>query len=274
MSNDPKAKTVERIFKYAPLIFFPCVVFCTVGVLLDMDYLYQSAIPRLVVENVVVKAIIFMIRYFLLFIPMYLILIPLYAVTIVALFEVVIVYDAIFDLNAWTDYYYAFRKVTFSATSAFLCIRGLNGFPNSKQILLTHYQLKILQQCINDALFYITPSLLLFGGVLLVTNNYATIKMHSTLHASFYLAFPVNSISITAVVLALFPLASNAHEDSRKFARKFYLIHSNHKYWLRVAKTLHPFHFSFGGLFIARKSTQTTYLQCIFDRTVDSLLLS
>jgi len=52
---------------------------------------------------------------------------------------------------------------------------------------------------------------------------------------------------------------------SLEFLRKFHLIKAHHKYWVRRVVAERPVRFSFGALFTAKKSTQTTFLGTIFE---------
>jgi len=266
---------VEFVLKCGSFVFVPIVLFSAMIVVLELDYLSAISIPAYLKDiHKVVSLVLFFMRLLYLLIVVYFLSIPMIALVIFSILVIFIISDIIFHLKTWIDFYYDFgHRKAIKSISPFFCIKGLNGLPNSRVMFLTHIQIKILQQFLNDAVFYLFPSLLLFGGSWLVMCNVASIKMHSIVPMPYYFAIPGVSISLSTILILLFPMTSVVHERSREFIRKFHLIHFHHKYWSRVAKAQHPFHFDLGALFIAKKSTQMTYMQCIFDITVDALLL-
>jgi len=118
--------------------------------------------------------------------------------------------------------------------------------------------------CIRAMMFRVLMFLMLiWGSMLVLCSNIATIKLHRMVPMPFYLALPcITSISLIAILILLFQMMTNSHEKSCEFIRKFYLINIHHKYWSKVAQ--YPFHFDVGELFIAKKSTQVTCMQCIY----------
>jgi len=83
----------------------------------------------------------------------------------------------------------------------------------------SHVKIQLLVTLINQVYFYHIPALLVMGETLLVLCNYASIKMVDIIPFPQYLVFPVMSLVIIIIVLALFPLGEQVFEASTTFLR-------------------------------------------------------
>jgi len=216
------------------------------------------------------KLFFFCIRMIIIMSPVYLLATVIIDLLGFVILELFIASEVFFHLNCWINFYFnAKLKHCLKA----IRIIGKKTFPNFKLLVSIHAQVKVMEGLANQAYFYFLPSLLLFGGYLLVVTNYATIRMHNVIPMPFFLAMPALSVVVTIIIVVLFPAASDVHEKSCEFLKKFHLIKFHHKYWVRRLKAERSFRFTFGPLFMAKKSTQTTFLVCIFDATINTLLL-
>jgi len=134
-------------------------------------------------------------------------------------------------------------------------------------------QIKLLEHVCDEAYFYFLPFLLLFGGSILVTCSFGTIRLHDVIPMPFYLGLPCLSVTVLVVVMALFPAASAVHGDSCRVLRNMTAVVPRKTYISKQLRAQRPFRFSFGSLFIAKNSTKTTFIRCVFDNIVDCLLL-
>jgi len=236
----------------------------------EMDYTkiifsYMDSQPRFAI-----KLLFFCIRMIIIMSPVYLLATVIFDLLGFVILELFIASQVFFHLNCWINFYvnaklkHCLRAIT---------IIGKKTFPSLKSLMSIHTQAKIMESVANKAYYYLLPSLLLFGGSLLVVTNYATIRMHNVIPPPFFLAMPALSVVVTIIIVLLFPAASDVHEKSVEFLKKFHLIEFHHKYWVRRLKAERSFRFNLGPLFMAKKSTQTTFLVCIFDATINTLLL-
>jgi hypothetical protein len=140
------------------------------------------------------------------------------------------------------------------------------------KVLAIQRQNRILLGITNEAYYIFLPFLLLFGEIILVLSNYATIKMYDRIPMPFYLVMPFLSLFVVLLIIALFPTASDIYEDSTQFLRMMRYVVRKNKYWRKVWKAERAVYFQFGCFFFAKRSTKTTFLcQCI-DYTINALL--
>jgi hypothetical protein len=141
-------------------------------------------------------------------------------------------------------------------------------------IVMIHRQVRGVLDLVNDSCIYLIPSLLLFGQIILVLTNYATIKMHDSIPMPFYLVMPFLSVFVIAIIATLFPAASDVHEGSLEFLRSVHLIVGRSKYWRKVWRAEQPLRFNVGPFFIIKRSTKTTFFYQCIDFTVTALMLT
>jgi hypothetical protein len=140
-------------------------------------------------------------------------------------------------------------------------------------IIMIQQQIRIVIELFNESCYYLLPSLLLFGQIMLILGNYATIKMQDTIPMPFYLIMPSVSLIVVVNVAVLFPAASDVYEGSLEFLRSVDLIVGRSKYWRKVWRAERPLRFNFGGYFLAKRSTKTTFFYQCIDFTVTALML-
>jgi hypothetical protein len=141
-------------------------------------------------------------------------------------------------------------------------------------IFKMHIRIRKLLESANEAFYYLFPSLLLFGVIIFVLSNYATIKMHNTIPMPFYLVMPSMSIFAAIMISILFPNASDVHESSVEFLRSVNLIVGRSKYWRKVWRAEKPLGITAGPLFFAKRSTKTTYFSQCIDFTITGLMFT
>jgi len=264
---------VERVPNLAILSFSVVIFFILALETFQLDHSYVIFNYLWPSQSFLLKAVLFIIR-FLYLLPLgYFIYIAIVGVVLCVAFQLFIASHGFYHLNVWCDFCVTMsRKKNFSI-SQILVLLSKSKLPSFGQLIKIHTQAKIMETIANKAYFYFLPSLLLFGGLLLVFANYGTIKMQNIIPMPFFLIMPMLSIVITNVVMYLFPAASEVHQTSCDFLRKMKIMLFSHKYWVRKVNAERPFRFNFGSLFIAKKSTQTRFMLCVFDTTIDSLLI-
>jgi len=137
----------------------------------------------------------------------------------------------------------------------------------------SHVKIQLLITLINQAYFYQIPALLVLGETLLVLCNYASIKMIDVVPFPQYLVFPILSLVIIIVVLAMFPLAVQVFESSTTFLRQIKSLVGRHKIMRAQVRSQRPCRIGIGQLFYAKRSTKCTYFDNCIQFTVDALLL-
>jgi len=186
------------------------------------------------------------------------------------IFMLFIAEEMFFHLNAWVDY-----NTKFYATAAIYKVKNSKcRLPRFIKILQLNSQVKLFEQLANNALYYYLPFLLLFGGFILISSNFACVKFHSKMPMPVFVFMPVLSIFVIIIILTLFPAATKVHDDSCRCLHKLGLLAGKQKYFSKRVKAQRPFRFNFGPLFMAKNSTKTTYLACVIDGTINALLIS
>jgi hypothetical protein len=143
-----------------------------------------------------------------------------------------------------------------------------------RSIFKMHIRTRKMLEAANEAFYYLFPSLFLFGVIIFVLSNYATIKMHSTIPMPFYLVMPSMSIFAAIMISILFPNASDVHESSVEFLRSVKLIVGRRKYWRKVWRAEKPLAITAGPFFFAKRSTKTTYFYQCIDFTITGLMIT
>jgi hypothetical protein len=143
-----------------------------------------------------------------------------------------------------------------------------------RSIFKMHIRCRKLLDSANEAFYYLFPSLLLFGVIIFVLSNYATIKMHNTIPMPFYLVMPSMSIFTVIMISVLFPNASDVHESSVEFLRSVNLIVGRSKYWRKVWRAEKPLAITAGPFFFAKRSTKTTFFYQCIDFTITGLMIT
>jgi len=257
------------------LTWCPVLLLCSMVIGLKLDSIPSYFLDYFVVPghtNIFLGISKILFRFILFLFPAYLLFISIISLIVFDTVGLFITSDLFYHLSAWIKFYLRMRKTRFPFYGE-LVIKGRKHFPTSKVLLSLHTQSRILERGSNIANFYTLPSFLLVGGIILVASNFASIKMVHVIPMPWYLAMPFFSITLSIIIQILFPWASKIHEQSWEFLRNFHLLHSYHKYWARKVRAERPFRFTFGSFFIAKKSTQMTFMVCIFDVTIDALLL-
>jgi len=97
--------------------------------------------------------------------------------------------------------------------------------------------------------------------------------MQNTMGMPYCLAMSVLSLMIATVILVLFPGSALVHEESETILRTLQNMVYLDRYWSRRIKAEQAVRINIGALFIVKKSTQNTFFVCIFDRTIETLLI-
>jgi len=144
-----------------------------------------------------------------------------------------------------------------------------------REVLCTIKFMRIILPLVDEGLYIILPFMLLFGEVILVCCNYATIKMYYSIPMPFFLTVPC--LSVFAVVMAqfLFPLAASFFENSKKSLEllKSLKIVATNKEWIRSIRATRPPRFNVGSMFYPKRRTKTTYFNCCLNDTISSIIL-
>jgi len=140
-------------------------------------------------------------------------------------------------------------------------------------LIKTYKELRVIQSWGDISISQIYPSILLFGQILLVTCNYACIKLHSEFPAILFPVFPVLSGLSCVIIQALLPLTCNVHSDSSKFLVKIKSIVGRDKLLRRVTIAFKPLIVKLGDISYCKRSTKTHYYASCADLTINVLLL-
>jgi len=224
-------------------------------------------------QSLGLKLFLFLVRYFYILVPAYFLFSAIVGVLLAVCIQLYIAFQTFFHLYAWVNYCTALsEQLNHSIILVIISLRKSN-LPSILTLLRIHTHCMLTETIANKAYFYFLPSLLFLGGLLLVFANYATVRMQTVIPMPYYMAMPMLSIIITVVILCLFPAAVEVHLNSTKFLKKMDTLVATHKYFSKLVKAQRPFRFNFGSLFMAKKSTQTRFLLCVFDTTIDAILL-
>jgi hypothetical protein len=208
------------------------------------------------------KFVLFLVRYFLFQLAFYGIWLPYGCLYLLLVIGIKVFSDVSSLLLKWTE-------VRLNNKSS-----GKRRNVTIGSIVMIHRQVRGVLDLINESCIYLIPSLLLFGQIILVLTNYATIKMHDSIPMPFYLVMPFLSVFVIAIIATLFPAASDVHEGSLEFLRSVHLIVGRSKYWRKVWRAEQPLRFNVGPFFIIKRSTKTTFFYQCIDFTVTALMLT
>jgi len=224
-------------------------------------------------QNLGLRLLFFLVRYLYILGPGYLLFTAMFGVVLAMGIQLYIAFQIFFHLQAWADYNRALSlRRNQSLRSLMICLNNSN-LPSILTLLRIHTHCMLTETIANKAYFYFLPCLLFLGGLLLVFANYATVRMQTVIPMPYYMAMPMMSILITVILMCLFPAGVEVHLNSTKFLKKTDSLVATHKYFSKLVKAQRPFRINFGALFIAKKSTQTRFLLCVFDTTIDAMLL-
>jgi len=140
-----------------------------------------------------------------------------------------------------------------------------------REVLYTVKLVRLILPLVDEALYLILPFLLLFGEVIFVSCNYATVKMYDSVPMPFFLIVPSLSCFVILIVQVLFPPAASVFENSTKsllLLRSLRIIETD-KVWIRHIRATKPPRFNFGSMFYAKRSTKTTYIGCLLNDTIN-----
>jgi len=142
-----------------------------------------------------------------------------------------------------------------------------------RRAIQSHVKIQLLVTIANVVYFHHVPALLVLGEILLVLTNYASIKMIYVVPFPEYLVFPILSVGIIIIVLAMFPLGEEVFESSTTFLRHMKSLVGRHKVMRAQVKSMRPCRLAIGQLFYAKRSTKCTYFDNCIQFTVNALLL-
>jgi len=145
-----------------------------------------------------------------------------------------------------------------------------------REVLYAIKCVRLVLPLVDDALYLILPFLFLFGEIIFVSCNYATLKMYHSIPMPFFLTLPSLSFVIILLVQILFPFAASVFENSRKslaFLKALKVVGTN-KMWRRVIRATRLPRFNIGSMFYAKRSTKTTYFECWFNHTINALIFN
>jgi len=173
-------------------------------------------------------------------------------------FELYIVSHSLFHLKSWSDAY-----TTANNVQAIDCKSKVNDLPSVTIMPKMHTRLKIIETKAYDVFYVELPPMLLLGSIVLIFANFATITMRSKIPMPYFLSMPFVSFLCVCGIKILFPPASQVHEDSQRFLKQIKILVYKQKHLRRLVESQRSLRIKFGQLFLAKKSTQTTYFRYI-----------
>jgi len=261
------------IFKYAPFSFSAALLLVAMTVYFNLDYGFVILNYLLPEQNFIMRLFLVPIRGFYFVLSAYLLFTIILGVILIVVHELLTCTHVMSVFNTRTDYYISvFQRKRYQLSNC----RSLIYYrlQNDCNVLINlHTQCKLAETICNQTYFYFLPACLLFGGLILVSANYATIRMFKVIEMPVYLGMPILSLLVIVIIQLLFPHASNIFETSCELIQKLRLLMYANKFWSRRCKAERPLQFNFGSLFMAKKSTQMSFMLCLFDRTIDVLML-
>jgi len=143
------------------------------------------------------------------------------------------------------------------------------------EVLLIMKLTRLILPLVDEGLFLILPFLLVFGEVILVSCNYATIKMYDSIPMPFFISVPCLSGFVVVMVQVLFPPAAMFFENSKESLAllQSLKIVATDKICIRTIKATRPPRFNFGSMFYAKRSTKTTYFESCLNDTINAVLV-
>jgi len=142
------------------------------------------------------------------------------------------------------------------------------------RLLKIHICTKLLEKLWNEAMYYWFPFLMCSGGTILISSSYSTIKLHSVIRMPHYFGMPCISVVCVLLILALFPLTFQLHEQSKYFLKRTKELTFRNKYMIKKIQAQEVIRIKVGSFFHCKKSTITTYFKFIFESTIDTLMVS
>jgi len=136
-----------------------------------------------------------------------------------------------------------------------------------------YVKMLLISNFMDETYFYIMPVLLSIGGCILITCNFACIRMSGTVDFILSFSFAGISCSILFLIVVLLPLADSVYENCVAFKLQMMSLTRRHTLFSRKVRSLRPCRVGFGPLFFAKKSTKCSYIDICFQNTANALLL-
>jgi len=150
---------------------------------------------------------------------------------------------------------------------------SVRALPPLQKLITLHTELKLIETYVNQVGYILVP-FLLFGGLgILVSMNFASIRMHTVIPMPYFLVIPFISIVLVLAIILLMPCASEIHEDSHNFLKQMSDLCCQKPHLLRRIKAQQTFRRNIGTLCIIKRSTVTTFMACTVDATIDVVLI-
>jgi len=123
-----------------------------------------------------------------------------------------------------------------------------------RKVLYAIKLVRLILPLVVEAFYLILPFLLLFGEVIFVSCNYATVKMYVSVPMPFFLIVPNLSCFVILIVLVLFPSSVSVFENSTEPLTLTKLLKTvgTDKTWIQVVRATRPPRFNFGSMFCAK----------------------
>jgi len=137
------------------------------------------------------------------------------------IFELYIAYHGFYHFNNYVDRH---------AKSTSFNSRMIGSFKISF-LSRFHFQAKLMEHACDEAFMYFLPFLLLFGGSILISTSFGTIRLHDVIPMPVYLGLPCLSVTVLVVVVTLFPAATTVHDHSCRLLRNVGAMFSRNGTW-------------------------------------------
>jgi len=142
-----------------------------------------------------------------------------------------------------------------------------------KECIKSYVKLQLIVVSTNEIHSTFAPSLIAFGGFLMVLCNYACVKMFGDVILFFILAFMGISLCCIILTATMLPLAEGLFESSRLFLSNTGTVVGKHGSLSRQVGSLRPCRIQVCPLFHAKRSTKSTYFDICFQYTINALLM-
>lgn len=147
----------------------------------------------------------------------------------------------------------------------------LKKVENFKRMSDLYWQIILFMKNQNDLLFYVVPNLIFFGGSLLVVENFATMRFHSSLNPFVYILLPLTSGVVMLFCIALLPNTTKVYEESEGFLAdlKWRKVNPEDRRWRRAMKS---WGIGIGPYGHATKELMIVFFLYVSDYTINALL--
>jgi len=109
---------------------------------------------------------------------------------------------------------------------------------------------RLLLTLTHEAMHFIIPFMFLFGEIIFVSCNYATIQIYDSIPMPLFLTLPSLAILVFLLLQILFPYASNVFENSIKCLAllNWLRVNATDKLWIRTIRATRPPRFNVGSV--------------------------